>query len=186
MVASQDTMNYTDSGQSSTSSLREDRVRVPRLNALKFLQWGCKMSERGRRRVERDCPNEVSRGSPLDGSPSHTYIESGGQVTNGDGFSRPSGREPEGGETSKLGLQRRQSCLGVSVHLGVLVIMVLCPRHSMVWRDATVPVVTALLAWRWFASCTMCRGLAVAFAIVSCPPRGVVATVREYWLPCWS
>ena len=23
------------------SSLRDDRVRVPRLNALKFLQWGC-------------------------------------------------------------------------------------------------------------------------------------------------
>ena len=27
------------------SSLRDDRVHVPRLNALKFLQWGCKMVE---------------------------------------------------------------------------------------------------------------------------------------------
>ena len=25
------------------SSLRDDRVRVPRLNALKFLQWGARM-----------------------------------------------------------------------------------------------------------------------------------------------
>ena len=44
-------------------------------------------------------PREVV---PLDGSPGHPYIESGGQVTNGDGFSQPSGREPEGGKTSKL------------------------------------------------------------------------------------
>ena len=33
-------MIYTASGQSPMSSLRDDRVRVPRLNALKFLQWG--------------------------------------------------------------------------------------------------------------------------------------------------
>ena len=39
MVASKDTRNYTSSGQSPTSNLREDRVRVPQLNALKFLQW---------------------------------------------------------------------------------------------------------------------------------------------------
>ena len=32
--------SYTGSGQNPTSSLRDDRVRVPRLNALKFLQWG--------------------------------------------------------------------------------------------------------------------------------------------------
>ena len=37
---------YTGLGRSPTSSLREDRVRVPRLNALKFLQWGCKNGER--------------------------------------------------------------------------------------------------------------------------------------------
>ena len=40
MVASKDTRNYTGSGQSPTSSLREDRVCVPRLNALKFTM-GC-------------------------------------------------------------------------------------------------------------------------------------------------
>ena len=33
----------TGLGRSPTSSLRDDRVRVPCLNALKFLQWGCKM-----------------------------------------------------------------------------------------------------------------------------------------------
>ena len=27
------------------SSLRDDRVRVPRLNALKFLQWGARKTE---------------------------------------------------------------------------------------------------------------------------------------------
>ena len=27
------------------SSLRDDRVRVPRLNTLKFLQWGARMVE---------------------------------------------------------------------------------------------------------------------------------------------
>jgi hypothetical protein len=34
-------------------SLREDQVRVPRLNALKFLQWGCKNGERGGRTYTR-------------------------------------------------------------------------------------------------------------------------------------
>ena len=32
------------------SSIRDDQVHVPRLNAMKFLQWGgCKNGERGRR-----------------------------------------------------------------------------------------------------------------------------------------
>jgi hypothetical protein len=31
------------------SSLKDDRVHVSRLNALKFLQWGCKNGGRGRR-----------------------------------------------------------------------------------------------------------------------------------------
>ena len=35
----------TSLGWSPTSSLRDDRVRVPRLNALKFLQWGARMVE---------------------------------------------------------------------------------------------------------------------------------------------
>jgi hypothetical protein len=38
-----DTRSYIGSGRSPTSSLRDDRVRVPRLNALKFLQWGARM-----------------------------------------------------------------------------------------------------------------------------------------------
>jgi hypothetical protein len=36
----------------------------------------------------------------------------------------------------------------VSAHPGVVDVMVLCPRHGVVWCDATVLVVTALLA-RW-------------------------------------
>jgi hypothetical protein len=47
MVASNRHMIYTGLGRSPTSSLRDDRVRVLRLNALKFLQWGCKNGERG-------------------------------------------------------------------------------------------------------------------------------------------
>ena len=34
---------------------------------------------------------------PWDGSPSRPYIEAEGSVIDRDGFSRPSGREPEGG-----------------------------------------------------------------------------------------
>ena len=33
-------MNYTGFGRSPTSSLIEETILVPRLNALKFLQWG--------------------------------------------------------------------------------------------------------------------------------------------------
>jgi hypothetical protein len=44
---------YTSLGQSPTSCLREDRVHVPRLNALKFLQCGCKKGERGGRTYAR-------------------------------------------------------------------------------------------------------------------------------------
>ena len=36
---------YTGSGRSFMSSLRDDRVRVPCLNALKFLEWGARMVE---------------------------------------------------------------------------------------------------------------------------------------------
>jgi hypothetical protein len=42
-------MIYTGLGWNPTSSLIEDRVRVPRLNALKFLQWRCKNGGRGER-----------------------------------------------------------------------------------------------------------------------------------------
>jgi len=85
---------------------------------------------------------------PLDGSPGHPYIESKGQVTDRDGFSQLSGREPKGGETSKLVLQGRPSCPGVSARPVVVVVMALCPHRGMVWHDAIVPVMMALLA-RW-------------------------------------
>jgi hypothetical protein len=58
--------------------------------------------------------------SPLEGSPSHPYIESGGQVTYREvGSPDPSSGEPGEGETSKLGWQSIMSCLGVIVHPGM-------------------------------------------------------------------
>ena len=50
------------------------------------------------------------------------------------------------GETSKLGLQGRLSCPGVSAHPGTVVVVVLLPRPGMSWRDATVLVVKTMLA----------------------------------------
>ena len=50
---------YIGSGWSPTSSLRDDRVRVPRLNALKFLQW------EGARMVEEVGELELGDGLPL-------------------------------------------------------------------------------------------------------------------------
>jgi hypothetical protein len=78
------------------------------------------------------------------------------------------------GETSKLGLQGRSSCLGVSARPGVVL-------HGLVltsWHDAIVPVVMALLAQWWFASCSMRRELVVAFIIISCSLGDIVASVR--------
>ena len=49
---------YTGSGRSPTSSLRDDRVRVPCLNALKFLQW------RGARMVVEIGDLELGDGMP--------------------------------------------------------------------------------------------------------------------------
>jgi hypothetical protein len=43
MVTSKNMRIYTGSGRSPTSSLRDDRVHVPRLNTLKFLQWCARM-----------------------------------------------------------------------------------------------------------------------------------------------
>jgi hypothetical protein len=45
--------------------------------------------------------------------------------------------------------------------------MILCPRRSMVWRDATVPVVTPLLARHWFTNRPMRCEPGVAFVIIS-------------------
>jgi hypothetical protein len=61
----------------------------------------------------------------------------------------------------------------------MVIVVVLLPRHAMVWRDATVPVVMTLLVWWWFTNCPARRGLAVAFIIITCSPSGVVATVWE-------
>jgi hypothetical protein len=44
--------------------------------------------------------------------------------------------------------------------------MVFCSRRGMRWRGAIVPVVTALLAWWWFASRSpMRRGLRLGLLI---------------------
>ena len=55
----------------------------------------------------------------------------------------------------------------------MVVVMVLCPCHSIVLHDATVPVVMALLAWWWFASCPVRHELAVAFVIIFRPSGGI-------------
>jgi len=66
--------------------------------------------------------------------------------------------------------------------------LVLTSSHVRVWPSswscspccgATVPVVSALLAWWWFTNCPVWCHLAVSFVIVSCSPGGVMATVRE-------
>jgi hypothetical protein len=116
----------------------------------------------------RDCPMKSRESIPLEGSPDHPYIESGrpGYIQR-DRFSRLSGRAPEGGKTSKLGLQGRSSCIGVSVRPGMVVVMVLCPHRSMAWHDATVLVMMTLLT-RWGSTnCPVQRELAMAFVIVS-------------------
>ena len=53
-----DTRIYTGLGWRPTSSFREDRVCVPRLNALKFLQW------RGARMVKEVAELELGDGLP--------------------------------------------------------------------------------------------------------------------------
>jgi hypothetical protein len=58
--------------------------------------------------------------------------------------------------------------------------MVLCPCRGMVWRNATVPMVTTLLARCWFASCPVRRELAVAFIIVSRPSGGISTGVGSF------
>jgi hypothetical protein len=103
----------------------------------------------------------------LEARPGCLYIEFSGQVTYSERFSKLSGREPEGGKTSKLGLHGRPSCLGVSARLGMVVVMVLCPHRGMPWHDATMLAVTTLLAWWWFANCPMRHELAVTFIIAS-------------------
>ena len=85
---------------------------------------------------------------------------------------------PREGE-NKLGLQASLSCPGVVALSGTVVVVVLFPHHGVAGRDVTVPIMSALLARRWFTNCPARRGLVVAFIIASCSPGGVVATVRE-------
>jgi hypothetical protein len=48
------------------SSLRDDRVRVPRLNALEFLHWGCKNGGKdGRSYARRRATRREALGAPL-------------------------------------------------------------------------------------------------------------------------
>jgi hypothetical protein len=149
------------------------------LNAPSSYNGVCKKRERGRR-VVRDCPIKSRESIPLEGSPGRPYIESRrpGYIQR-DRFSGPSSRAPEGGKTSKLELQGRSSCLGVSVCPGMVVVMVLFPHCSMAWHDAIVSGVTALLTPWGSTNCPVQCELAVAFVIVSCSPGSVVATVRE-------
>ena len=130
MVASKDTRNYTGSDRSPMSTLRKDRVRVPRLNAA-VLTMGYV------RRVEevgewRGTVRMKSRESiPLEGCPSCPDIESGPGHVQRVRFSRPSGCETEGGETSYLSLQERASCLDVRACPGMAIIMVWCPCRGL-------------------------------------------------------
>jgi hypothetical protein len=72
---------------------------------------------------------------------------------------------------SKLGLQVTPSC---GAHPGVAIIMVLCSRHGMAWRGATVPAMVVLWARRCFASHPTWRGLAMVFVITSWLSGGIV------------
>ena len=76
-------MIYTGSGRSPTSSLRDDRVRVPRLNVQKFLQWGARIVEEvGELELGKGYPKESFESKEimeisLKGCPGCPYIESG-------------------------------------------------------------------------------------------------------------
>ena len=78
-----------------------------------------------------------------------------------------------------LGSQPSMSFPGISTKFGMVFIMVLLPRRGMAWRDATMPVVMALLAQWWFTNYPARHGLTMAIVIILCPPGGVVAIVRE-------
>jgi hypothetical protein len=100
-----------------------------------------------------------------------------------DGFSRPEWPRARGKE-KQVNLASKPSCLVLaSSHVQVWPSSwsswSCSPCRGMAWRSAIVPVVSALLAWRWFTNCPVWCGLAASFIIVSCSPGGVVATVRE-------
>ena len=82
-----------------------------------------------------------------------------------DGFSQAEWSRARGRE-KQVNLVGKPSCLDI-IRLSVVIIMVvviLLPHCGTAWRGATVLVVTALLARRWFANCPARRGLALAFS----------------------
>jgi hypothetical protein len=80
-----------------------------------------------------------------------------------------------------LACKDRPSCPGVSARLGIVVVMVLCPHCNMVCHNATVPVMVALLALYWFASCPVQCELTLPFVIVSCPSGGISMGVGSHF-----
>ena len=83
---------------------------------------------------------------PLDGSCGRPYIEPRARSHSERGSPNRVVMSLREGETSKLCLQGRPSCLGVSAHSNVVAIMVMCPHHGMGWHGAIVSAMMALLA----------------------------------------
>jgi hypothetical protein len=131
MIASKYIRNYIGLGRSPTFSLRESSSACSSVQCFEVLTIGCVRRERGRR-VVRDCPNEVSRVHPIGRVTWRSLyrVRWLGHIQR-DRFFRPSGRESEGGKTTKLGLQGRPSCPGITAHSGVVVVMVSFPRRIM-------------------------------------------------------
>jgi hypothetical protein len=117
---------------------------------------------------------------PLDGRLGRPFIESGGHVTYGErGSSNRVVVSPRKGQASKLSLQASPSCPDVIAHPGMVFVVVLIQCRGVACHDATMPVMTALLAQWWLINCPARRDLAVAFVIISCSLSGVVASARE-------
>jgi hypothetical protein len=51
-----------------------------------------------------------------------------------DGFSRPEWSRARVREKRKLGCQAILSCLSVIIHPGMVIVVILLPRHVMAWR----------------------------------------------------
>jgi hypothetical protein len=78
--------------------------------------------------------NGVSRVCPPEGEPGHPYIESGDQVTV-ERWVLPTRvvKSPREGEGSKLCWQAILSCLGIIVHLGMVVVVLVVDLLPMMW-----------------------------------------------------
>jgi hypothetical protein len=104
--------------------------------------------------LERVCPNEVSRVRPLGRVPWLPLYRVRGQVTYRE-IGSPDGVVVSMRERKLAILACKEGYLVLAstyVRPGVVVVIILCPRHSMVWRDVTVLVVMELLARWWFTS----------------------------------